>query len=174
MPCSDCNGNGACKGNGTRKGNGKCSCYAGYEGDACDQCALQYYESYRDDSKLLCTECHIACEKNTGCTGAGPKGFDHLLSSNFDFDSLHFIKINSFSFRKGCRVCKIGWVMQTDEGGCIDIDECATDTHKCSKDEFCVNSEGSYECLSNYLQQQPFFIYFFKITLNFLVYLYRM
>lgn len=73
-PCSNCNGNGFCKGNGTRKGNGKCSCHAGYVGDSCNQCALQYYESFRDDNKLLCTECHIACEKDTGCRGAGPKG----------------------------------------------------------------------------------------------------
>lgn len=109
LPCSDCNGNGACKGNGTRKGNGKCSCYAGYEGDACDRCALQYYESYRDDSKLLCTECHIACERNTGCTGAGPKGFDHLFSSVFDFYFSRFIKINSFFlFEKA--VAFVKWV----------------------------------------------------------------
>lgn len=53
--------------------------------------------------------------------------------------------------------------MQPEEGGCIDIDECATDTHKCMKDEFCVNNEGSYECLSNYLQQQqPFALIFSK------------
>lgn len=74
LPCTDCNGNGNCKGNGTRKGNGKCSCHAGYKGDNCNECALQYYESFRDDTKLLCSECHVACEKNTGCNGAGPQG----------------------------------------------------------------------------------------------------
>lgn len=47
----------------------------------------------------------------------------------------------------GCRVCKQGWIMQPDLGGCIDIDECATDKHKCTKNQFCVNSEGSFKCL---------------------------
>lgn len=72
--CTDCNGNGLCKGNGTRKGNGKCSCDEGYSGENCNECALQYYESFRDDSKLLCSLCSSACRKDTGCTGAGPKG----------------------------------------------------------------------------------------------------
>lgn len=78
-PCPDCAGNGICKGNGTRKGNGKCTCHAGYVGDSCNECDLQYYASFRDDSKLLCSECHAACEKNTGCSGAGPKGIFSVL-----------------------------------------------------------------------------------------------
>lgn len=123
LPCSDCNGNGACKGNGTRKGSGKCTCHAGYTGEYCTDCALDYFESFRDESKLLCSKCHNACEKKTGCTGAG---------------------------QKGCRVCKKGWVMEPEQG-CVDIDECASGTDKCTTNEFCVNSEGSHECLSNEL-----------------------
>ncbi|XP_055311221.1 cysteine-rich with EGF-like domain protein 2 isoform X1 [Sitodiplosis mosellana] len=118
-PCSDCNGNGACKGNGTRKGSGKCSCHAGYTGEFCSNCALDYFESFRDETKLLCSKCHIACEKNTGCTGAGAKG---------------------------CRVCKKGWTMESEQG-CVDVDECAIGTHKCTINEFCVNNDGSFECL---------------------------
>lgn len=127
-PCNDCNGNGACKGNGTRKGSGKCTCHAGYTGDNCSDCALDYYESFRDDTKLLCTKCHAACEKKTGCTGAGGKG---------------------------CRVCKKGWTMDSEQG-CVDIDECAAGTNKCTTNEFCVNNEGSFECLSNESTFIPF------------------
>lgn len=119
-PCTDCNGNGVCKGNGTRKGNGKCTCHAGYVGENCIDCELDYYESYRSETKLLCSKCHVACEAKTGCTGAGPKG---------------------------CRVCSIGWTMESEQG-CIDVDECASATHSCTKDEFCVNNDGSFECLS--------------------------
>lgn len=125
LPCHDCNGNGACKGNGTRKGNGKCACHAGYTGEYCFDCSIDYYESFRDDSKLLCSKCHVACEKNTGCTGAGPKS---------------------------CHACKKGWIMET-EGGCVDVDECATGTHKCTSNQFCVNSEGSAECLGKFRKQ---------------------
>lgn len=73
-PCTDCNGNGVCKGNGTRKGNGKCLCDKGYSGETCRECSLQYYESFRDESKLLCSPCSDACKKDAGCTGAGPRG----------------------------------------------------------------------------------------------------
>lgn len=73
-PCDDCHGNGVCKGNGTRKGNGKCSCDAGYVGDNCMQCSKEYYEAFRDEDKLLCSICHIACKEDAGCTGSGPKG----------------------------------------------------------------------------------------------------
>lgn len=82
-PCTDCGGNGKCKGDGTRKGNGKCKCDAGYTNDDCSVCALGYYESYRSNNKLLCSECHKACSKNEGCSGAGPKGEILYFKLNF-------------------------------------------------------------------------------------------
>lgn len=45
-------------------------------------------------------------------------------------------------------MCKKGWEMQSEHGGCIDVDECAAGNHECGKNEFCVNNDGSYECLS--------------------------
>ncbi|XP_037957717.1 cysteine-rich with EGF-like domain protein 2 isoform X2 [Teleopsis dalmanni] len=118
-PCEDCKGNGKCKGGGTRKGNGKCACDSGYAGDNCSQCGNNYYEAFRDDTKLLCSECHKACGGDGGCTGAGPKA---------------------------CRKCKEGWRMDTDKG-CQDINECLDTPRACRPNQFCVNNEGSHSCL---------------------------
>lgn len=119
-PCAECNGNGKCKGNGTRKGNGKCACDTGYKGDGCMECDNNWYESFRDETKLLCSICHVACGGDGGCTAAGPKG---------------------------CRVCRAGWSMQPELGGCVDVDECANGQHRCRQNQFCVNNEGSFTCL---------------------------
>lgn len=120
-PCAECNGNGKCKGNGTRKGNGKCACDAGYRGEACMECDNNWYESFRDETKLLCSICHVACGGDGGCSAAGPKG---------------------------CRVCKTGWAMHPELGGCVDVDECASsDQQRCAKNQFCVNNEGAFTCL---------------------------
>ncbi|XP_050663880.1 cysteine-rich with EGF-like domain protein 2 isoform X2 [Leptidea sinapis] len=62
-----CNGNGKCRGDGTRKGNGTCLCDPAYYGDTCDQCATGYYLSYKDDNKMLCSQCHKSCMG--GCRG---------------------------------------------------------------------------------------------------------
>lgn len=112
-----CNKSGSCKGSGTRKGDGKCVCTPEYSGDFCDECASNYYESYRDDEKLLCSPCHPACQNE--CTKAGPKG---------------------------CITCKEGWVMNP-EHGCVDTNECILQVPVCKRNEFCVNKEGSYSCL---------------------------
>ncbi|XP_030380532.1 cysteine-rich with EGF-like domain protein 2 isoform X2 [Scaptodrosophila lebanonensis] len=117
QPCSSCSGNGKCKGAGTRKGNGQCSCDSGYTGSHCDKCAEQYYESFRDASKLLCTPCHAAC--SGGCTGAGPNS---------------------------CQKCNPGWHRDSDNG-CVDINECLEQNNVCRLQQFCVNNEGSYTCL---------------------------
>lgn len=47
-------------------------------------------------------------------------------------------------------MCQLGWTMQPDDGGCIDIDECALGTDTCKTNEFCVNNEGTFECLRKY------------------------
>lgn len=134
-PCADCKGNGKCKGDGTRKGNGRCDCDTGYKGDQCTECSNQYYESYRDEEKLLCSECHVACGADGGCTQAGPKG---------------------------CRVCRTGWMMQPELGGCVDVDECAAGKEgaKCTQNQFCVNNEGSFSCLGESGASMEFGVWF--------------
>lgn len=121
LECEDCHGNGKCKGNGTRKGNGRCACDSGYMGDGCMQCVADtHYESYRDATMLLCSQCHVACGAG-GCTGAGPQA---------------------------CRVCRDGWKMIPEQGGCVDMDECLQSAAPpCKRNQFCVNNEGSFSCL---------------------------
>ncbi|XP_005986648.1 fibulin-5 [Latimeria chalumnae] len=41
--------------------------------------------------------------------------------------------------------CRFGYQMD-DNNECIDIDECATDTHQCNPTQLCINTEGGYTC----------------------------
>ncbi|XP_069792867.1 protein disulfide isomerase CRELD1 isoform X1 [Narcine bancroftii] len=43
-----------------------------------------------------------------------------------------------------CQDCKVGWFFHEDK--CIDIDECDTELPSCKAGQYCVNTEGSYEC----------------------------
>lgn len=117
FPDKICNNNGKCKGSGTRKGNGKCLCDSGYTGDYCDSCTEGYYESYKDENKVLCSPCHKACEGT--CTKLGPDG---------------------------CLKCKAGYLEHKDRG-CVDINECLIGKSPCSSNHFCINTDGSYKCL---------------------------
>lgn len=112
-----CSGNGKCRGDGSRKGNGTCLCDAGYTGLNCDLCDVGYYLSYKDINQIVCSPCHISCSG----TCRGPT-------------------------QKDCEVCKIGFVLETEEG-CLDINECEN-INRCRKDEFCLNSLGSYKCVT--------------------------
>ncbi|XP_066247346.1 cysteine-rich with EGF-like domain protein 2 isoform X1 [Euwallacea similis] len=117
FPDNICNKNGKCKGSGTRKGNGKCFCDNGYTGDYCDICADGFYNSYKDDKKILCTPCHKSCDGK--CTKSGPEG---------------------------CQKCKDGYLENKDRG-CADVNECLMGKAPCTSTQFCVNTEGSYRCL---------------------------
>ncbi|KAL1493284.1 hypothetical protein ABEB36_011368 [Hypothenemus hampei] len=117
FPDNVCHNNGKCKGSGTRKGNGKCLCDTGYLGDHCDTCADGFYESYKDDKKVLCSPCHNSCDGK--CTKSGPDG---------------------------CIKCKAGY-FETKVRGCTDVNECLMGKSPCAFSQFCVNTEGSFSCL---------------------------
>ncbi|XP_025422381.1 cysteine-rich with EGF-like domain protein 2 isoform X2 [Sipha flava] len=71
-----------------------------------------------NNDTLICRKCHKSCKD--GCIESGPKG---------------------------CNDCKDGWVYMGEDKGCIDIDECL-EGDVCTSQEFCINNEGSYSCLS--------------------------
>lgn len=121
FPDKICSNNGKCKGGGTRKGSGGCFCDVGYSGERCSECANGYYASYKDESKLLCSSCHVACDGL--CHGAGPNN---------------------------CEKCTKGWYMLNGQG-CFDIDECVKPDEHCPGNQFCVNEDGGYSCLSKFL-----------------------
>ena len=100
---------------------------SGYTGPICNACDMNFFEAYRDENKLLCTQCHDSCQGH--CTGSGPKS---------------------------CMSCKPGYSMDTEEG-CMDLDECNVHNDPsqpkrsngpCPTDKFCVNTEGSHTCLA--------------------------
>ena len=61
---------------------------------ACCRCGEGYYNSYKDEEKLLCSACHKSCQSH--CNGSGPKA---------------------------CAKCAQGYQRDT-EHGCTDLDEC--------------------------------------------------
>lgn len=136
FPNNVCNSNGKCKGAGTRKGNGQCTCDEGYAGEHCFECADGFYQSFKDDKKLLCSPCHKACKGP--CRAGGPKE---------------------------CHECNRGW-KNIEGKGCFDIDECLESENSCPANHFCVNNEGSYSCLCKFFEILIKIISFFNIRMN--------
>lgn len=46
----------------------------------------------------------------------------------------------------GCTQCKPGW-FKDEEKGCLDVNECVVSKSMCSPLQFCINTDGSYQCL---------------------------
>ncbi|KAM8930796.1 protein disulfide isomerase CRELD1 [Pelodytes ibericus] len=173
---SPCSGKGTCNGDGTRSGTGKCECYPSYDGPLCMDCAVGYYERDRNESHLVCSECHKPCSK---CVGPESdqcvlckKGW--LLHENkcVDIDEcgteLERCRSNQFCINTDgshecrdcdkscigcmgagparCKKCNKGYYR--DGAKCLDVDECDTELPKCKgSNEECVNSQGSYSCV---------------------------
>jgi len=60
----------------------------------------------------------------------------YILTSEYLF--VHFL---------GCTDCKDGWMYLGEGEGCVDLNECL-DQDVCTSQQFCVNNDGSYSCLS--------------------------
>lgn len=121
LPCLPCSFfGGHCDGNGTRSGDGSCICRTGYTGVNCDTCNTQthFQSSSSTDDVIVCERCHSSCEG--GCDG--PTASD-------------------------CKACAKGWFSKPSDVGsfdCVDVNECESDP--CMGNQYCKNTEGSYEC----------------------------
>lgn len=117
MPCS---GNGKCKGSGDREGKGTCECDDGYDGELCTFCKDGYFdeteENTKVDDKAVCKKCHESCK----LICSGPES-------------------------KNCDECKTGWI-QSEDQGCIDVNECLEEKSPCNDVQYCENTVGSYKC----------------------------
>ncbi|CAI4228000.1 unnamed protein product [Auanema sp. JU1783] len=112
-----CFGHGKCHGDGSRKGAGKCKCDAGYVGHMCRHCDADYYEEVKTEASVKCTKCFDGC--SGGCGGPNPKD---------------------------CNRCRTGYT-QDPESGCIDVNECLSETSPCKgENEECSNNIGSFTC----------------------------
>ncbi|XP_017491362.1 PREDICTED: cysteine-rich with EGF-like domain protein 2, partial [Rhagoletis zephyria] len=121
FPNNICSNNGKCAGAGTRLGNGHCVCRKGYTGKDCSKCDKAFYQDLtlgNSNGNIQCLHCDVSCAET--CFAGGPRG---------------------------CHVCKKGYAWDNNFG-CFDIDECdpETGTHTCSRNTFCINTEGSYQC----------------------------
>ncbi|XP_075039617.1 protein disulfide isomerase CRELD1 [Mixophyes fleayi] len=170
-----CSGNGKCSGAGTRGGPGSCDCFPGYAGPLCMDCAVGYYEEARNESHLVCSECHKACSKCLGpeedqCAQCRRGWILHDMKC-IDVDecgTLDRCKSNQFCLNTEgsyecrecdkacigcmgagsarCKKCNAGYYR--DGAKCLDVDECDSELPKCKGSrEDCVNTEGSFTCV---------------------------
>nr|XP_033782596.1 protein disulfide isomerase CRELD1 [Geotrypetes seraphini] len=170
-----CNGNGRCDGDGTRSGTGLCNCYLSYGGPFCAECSVGYYEAFRNETHLVCSECYKACSKCTGPEDDScvlcKKGWMLHDRSCIDVDECGTEKAQcranqfcvnlegSYECRDcdkacvgcmgagsaRCKKCNKGY--SRDGVKCLDINECNSEDPVCTGEhEVCVNAEGSHQC----------------------------
>ncbi|KAG8237903.1 hypothetical protein J437_LFUL017700 [Ladona fulva] len=86
------------------------------------------------------------CNKSGSCKGSGTRKGDGkcICSEEYTGD---YCGECAPGGPKGCHSCKEeGWLMDSNRG-CVDVNECLLREPVCQKNQFCVNSEGSYSCL---------------------------
>ncbi|XP_025106581.1 cysteine-rich with EGF-like domain protein 2-B isoform X2 [Pomacea canaliculata] len=110
------------------RGNGRCDGEGTREGSGKCKCSAGYKGKTCDE----CSDGYFEEVKNdtdTICKVC------HISCKN---------KCNAYG-RQGCEECKDGWTYNKDLG-CQDIDECFSEP--CEKNQYCANTQGSYECLN--------------------------
>ncbi|XP_052779223.1 cysteine-rich with EGF-like domain protein 2 isoform X1 [Mya arenaria] len=108
------------------KGNGKCNGEGTREGTGKCECDSGYQGDLCDE----CTDHYFEESKNdthTSCTAC------HTSCKTTCWEA----------GPKGCDECKNGWKM-SEENGCEDVNEC--DDTPCEENQYCSNTEGSYNC----------------------------
>ncbi|XP_036285968.1 protein disulfide isomerase CRELD2 [Pipistrellus kuhlii] len=118
----------ACQGGSERpcSGNGRCSGDGSREGDGSCQC----HPGYRG---ALCTDCMdgyfsaLRNETHSVCTACHES-----------------CKLCTGPTSRDCTQCQAGWA--SEDGACVDVDECAAETPPCSEQQFCQNVGGSFQC----------------------------
>ncbi|XP_073963792.1 cysteine rich with EGF like domains isoform X2 [Choristoneura fumiferana] len=110
-------------------GNGKCRGDGTRKGNGTCLCDPGY-------SGEFCNECFAGYYKSY-------EDSDHLLCKRCHYSCMGGCRDGS---PRDCVACRPGFLFDTDEG-CLDINEC-NDINICTKDEFCLNSKGSYKCMA--------------------------
>eukprot|EP00122_Pirum_gemmata_P000546 Pgem_evm1s488 len=106
-----------------------------------------------DESKFKCVdidECKIDthnCTSTQYCSNIE----DGFTCKNCDITSIEnclTVKPNCDNTgKKTCEVCKDGYALSSGNTTCLDIDECATNTHNCDSNlQYCNNIKGKFEC----------------------------
>ena len=107
----------------------------------------------------LCAEGEVGCHKDEDCAVGlyckkdvdQPYCTDHdeCDTSSGDFKGQVYCGINTICKNTpGSFICPCipGFTDFQPFSGCIDVDECATNTHKCGANSVCFNTIGSYVC----------------------------
>lgn len=122
--CSDCvysldTDGKPCSGHGKCKGNGTRT--------GTGKCDCEH--TYKGDDCSLCIELHYLNPETKSCMQCDES----------------CIKSCSGATSSDCEECKEGWE-RSDNGTCVDLDECSIDKDKCKGSTYCVNEIGSFSC----------------------------
>jgi len=153
-----CHQNAVCDPAGSVFGTPACVCNDGYEGNGVDYCIITINECEFD----ACPADQICVDRLIGFECNCRLGFEKMDDQCFDIDEcsigIHACDVGtSCENSEGGHLCKPdavscepecedGYECDLTSGTCVDIDECAEDTHDCKEFETCRNGNGKFFC----------------------------